>query len=215
MKIRVLLVDGHRLVRQGLRSLLDQCSDIKIVGEADDGPEAVELARRLRLDVVVLDLQKSKLSRAGAARQLLAADPRPKVICLSAEKDLRAATEELRAGALGYVLHEADFRDLADAIRAGMRGEVYLSLAVVQMLTKDFARSAGAEPDSPYGGLSDRELTVLQVIADGNTTKEIARHLLVSAKAVESHRCNTMRKLQVDSIAGLTLFALRHGLTSR
>ncbi|HEV7302186.1 MAG TPA: response regulator transcription factor [Tepidisphaeraceae bacterium] len=214
MEIRLVLVDDHRMIRQGLNSLLSAQSDMKVVGEAGDGREAVSFVRELRPDVVVMDLRMPELNGIEATRQILNVHPNVKVVCLSSHTDQRMTTEMLRAGAVGYVLKDAAFEELSDAIRVVMKGKVYLSPAVAGLVVGDLVRNHDAEPASPYSILSGREREVLQLIAEGKSTKEVAMHLSVSVKTAETHRRNVMEKLKIDSVADLTKFAVREGITS-
>jgi DNA-binding NarL/FixJ family response regulator len=202
------------MIRQGLNSLLSAQSDMKVVGEAGDGREAVSFVRELRPDVVVMDLRMPELNGIEATRQILNVHPNVKVVCLSSHTDQRMTTEMLRAGAVGYVLKDAAFEELSDAIRVVMKGKVYLSPAVAGLVVGDLVRNHDAEPASPYSILSGREREVLQLIAEGKSTKEVAMHLSVSVKTAETHRRNVMEKLKIDSVADLTKFAVREGITS-
>ena len=211
--IRILLADDHRMIRQGLKSLLEKHVDMKVVGEAENGRDAVAMVAEHRPDVVVMDLHMPELNGVDATRGAIAAHPGVKVICLSAHANERMTAEILKAGAAGYVLKEGAFDELNTAIRTACGGKVYLSPSVASMLVNDLVRGRG-EPASVFSTLSNREREVLQLITEGKTTKEIAFNLHVSVKTAETHRRNLMEKLQIDSIAELTKFALREGLTS-
>jgi DNA-binding NarL/FixJ family response regulator len=211
--IRILLADDHRMIRQGLKSLLEKHVDMKVVGEAENGRDAVAMVAEHKPDVVVMDLHMPELNGVDATRGAMAAHPGVKVICLSAHANERMTAEILKAGASGYVLKEGAFEELNTAIRTACGGKVYLSPSVASMLVNDLVRGRG-EPASVFSTLSNREREVLQLITEGKTTKEIAFNLHVSVKTAETHRRNLMEKLQIDSIAELTKFALREGLTS-
>jgi DNA-binding NarL/FixJ family response regulator len=222
MSIRILLADDHTMIRQGLRSLLNAQPDFDVVAEASDGRAAVEAASELQPDVVVMDVRMPDLNGIDATRQVLATRPGAKVIALSASTDERTTGEMLRAGASGYVHKDAAFDELATAVRTVMQGKVYLSPSIARNVVIDFVRStnvAGRPPSSPRNGsvfdvLSTREREVLQLMAEGRATKEIAVDLNVSVKTVETHRRNLMEKLNLDSVAELTKYAVREGLTS-
>jgi DNA-binding NarL/FixJ family response regulator len=201
------------MIRQGLKSLLEKQPDMKVVGEAENGRDAVSMVKDLTPDVVVMDLHMPELNGVDATRGALAAHASAKVICLSAHANERMTSEILKAGASGYVLKEGAFEELNTAIRTAISGKVYLSPSVAGMLVNDLVRGRG-EPQSVFSTLSNREREVLQLITEGKTTKEIAFNLHVSVKTAETHRRNLMEKLQIDSIAELTKFALREGLTS-
>jgi DNA-binding NarL/FixJ family response regulator len=214
MSIKILLVDDHEMVRSGLRALLRGTQDFTVVGEARDGRTAVRLAGDLAPDVVVMDLHMPDLNGIDAARQTIAAVPGVKVIGLSANPDERAAIEMLRAGASGYVLKDAAFEELVTAIHTVMENKVYFSPAVMGAIVKDYLGGGSDGRESVFGILSPREREVLQLITEGKATKEVAAVLQVSVKTAETHRRNIMEKLQVDSVAELTKYAIREGLTS-
>ena len=212
METRIVIVDDHKVLRDGLIRLLNEQAGFKVVGEADNGRAAVKLASELSPNVVVMDARMPDLNGVDATRQIHASDPSVKVICLSAQADERTAREMLTAGAVGYVLKDFAFDELAEAIRSVSKGNVYLSSAVAGLVVNDYVKS---QPD-PGGTqvLSGREREVLQLIAEGRATKEVAARLNVSVKTVETHRRNLMEKLRVDSVAELTKYAIREGITS-
>ena len=214
MSLRVLLVDDHALMREGLRSILEKESDIEVVGEAADGRAALDLAARRSPDVIVMDLGMPNLNGIEATRQLLAANPRRKVIALSTYCDKRYVLAALRAGATGYVVKDEAGGELLRAIRAVSRAEVYLCPKVAGTVVEAYAGRigvAGARASSVLGG---REREVLQLIAEGKTSKEIASSLHIAVSTVDAHRRNIMRKLGLHSVAALTKYAIREGLTS-
>lgn len=214
MTLRVLLVDDHAIVRDGLRALLTKQSDIEVVAEASDGKTAVRLAGEVSPDVVVMDVALPELSGIDATQQIAEEHPEVKVLALSMHTDKRYVVSMLRAGAAGYLLKDSAFDELVRAIRQVHRGETYLGTRVASVVVDDYldtlSRSAAAEPSV----LTARERQVLKLVAEGKSTKDIAAALSVSAKTVETHRAHLMSKLQLRSVAELTKYAIRHGLTS-
>ena len=220
MGIRVLLVDDHQIVRDGLRSLLGKQMDIEVVGEAENGRDAIALARELSPQVVVMDIGMRELNGIDATRALLSEYPDVKVVALSMHSDRRFIAEMLSAGASGYLLKDSAFDELAAAIRAVTGGRTYLSPGVTGTVIDDYVRRvSGATqtesvPSAPGKTLSPREREVLQLIADGLSTKEAASKLHLSVKTIETHRRQIMDKLGIYNIAGLIKFAVREGLSS-
>jgi DNA-binding NarL/FixJ family response regulator len=213
MKIAILLAEDNRMVREGLRALLDRQSDMEVVGEAADGREAVALARRHRPSVAVLDLAMPVLNGIDAAREIAAARLGTRIIILSVHSERCFVTEALQAGAAGYVLKDCAFEELANAIRAAAAHRTYLSSAVAQIVVADYIGRSARQPSTVFAVLTDRERQVLQLLAEGRSTKQIAADLAVSIKTVETHRSNIMKKLGLHSIAELTRYAIREGLT--
>jgi DNA-binding NarL/FixJ family response regulator len=216
MSIRILLADDHRILREGLRSLLAQQMDITVVGEASDGDTAVALARELRPDIVIMDVVMPGLGGVEATRQIRSDLRATKVIGLSMHSDRRFVSEMLRAGALGYLVKDSAFEELNLAVRTVMQDRPYLSAAITGSLVEDFVRQAcmHERQATPLHMLTTREQEVLRLLADGKRVKEIAHNLKISVKTVESHRQNIMDKLEIHSTIELTRYALREGLTS-
>jgi two-component system response regulator NreC len=210
MSIRVLLADDHKIVRQGLRSLLEKQHGMEVIAEAEDGRTAVQLARKLSPDVVVMDIAMPDLNGIGATRQIIAEAPGVKVVALSMHSDKRFVTRMLRAGASGYLLKDCAFEELARAISAVVANQIYLSLGIAGVVVEDYVRHVPETGPS----LTPRECEVLQLLAEGSSTKEIAARLHVSVKTVETHRRHIMEKLDIHTIAELTKYAIREGLTS-
>lgn len=215
MSIRILIADDRTIVRQGLTALVEKEDGMQVVGQAADGRTALRLASKLSPDVVIMDVTMPDLNGIDAARQITAHNPRVKVLALSVHSDRRFIAEMLTAGASGYVLKDCAFDELVRAIRSVVANRMYLSPAIADIVIEDYTahlaeNGASGRPISP---LTPREREVLQLLAEGNSTKEIACHLQVSVKTVETHRQNIMQKLDIRSVAGLTKYAIREGLT--
>lgn len=213
MSPRIMLVDDHQMFRDGLRPLLERTPGHEVVAEAGDGHAAVRLAAELVPDVVVMDVSLPGLNGIEASRQILAANPAVKVIILSMHADRRFVTATLKAGAVGYVLKESAYNELITAIQAAVRGRTFLSPPIQDLVVQDYAALTRQDGDSAFTRLSGREREVLQLLAEGCSTKEIADRLNVSVKTVETHRKQVMDKLNLHSVAELTKYAIREGLT--
>jgi DNA-binding NarL/FixJ family response regulator len=211
--IRVLIADDHRLTREGLRSILERETDVAIVGEAANGREALQEAQRAQPDIVLMDVAMPELNGIEATRQLVAEHPRMGVIALSSYTDRRYVAEMLRSGARGYVLKSNAYEDLLRAVHAVASGKTYLCSEVASELIETL-RGAPGEESSAYVLLGPREREVLQLIAEGLSSVAIGKRLGVSTSTIETHRRNLMRKLDVHSIAELTKYAIREGLTT-
>ncbi|MCX6899780.1 MAG: response regulator transcription factor [Verrucomicrobia bacterium] len=214
MKTRVLLADDHKIMREGLRSLLAVTPGVEVVGEASDGRTAVQLVLKLMPDVVVMDIGMPDLNGVDATRQIKTRAPRTKVIALSLHSDERFIAGMFKAGASGYLLKDGAFEELAHAIRTVADGHTYLCPRIAKTVVKDYLRDAQTAANSGGHALSDREREVLQLVAEGKSTKEIAGRLDVSVKTIETHRTRIMERLGVHSVAELTKYAVREGLTS-
>lgn len=216
---RVILADDHAIVRAGLRSLLEQESSIEVVGEASDGRMAISMTCEMRPDIVVMDIGMQQLNGIDATRKITTEIPGVRVIALSMHSDRRFVSGMLGAGASGYLLKDGAFEELVDAIRSVAAGKVYLSPSIASVVVEDYARrvnTPGTEKiDVPaLAKLSPREREVLQLAAEGKSTKEIAAALGLSIKTVETHRRQIMDKLGIYSLAGLIRFAIREGLVT-
>jgi len=207
MSCRVLLADDHQIVRQGLRGILVAAGH-EVIGEASDGREALKLARTLNPDIAVLDLSMPLLNGLDAAREIRRLAPDIKIILLTMYTDKGYVLQALRAGARGYVVKTQAAEDLISAIREILRGETYLSPGVAASVVDAVLESTNEAADP----LTARERQVLQLVAEGNTTKEIARLLNISFKTAESHRNHIMKKLDIHEVAGLVRYAIRQGL---
>lgn len=213
MSIRVLLVDDHKILRDALKGVLERELDIAVVGEANDGGECLELARQVRPDIVLMDIGLPVLGGIDATRALVAEDPAIKVVALSTFSDRRVVMQMLDAGARGYVVKSAGRDELLRAIRAVAYGRTYLCPDAAAVLVESLRGKKS--PDSPpLEPIGRREREVLQLLADGHTSPEIGKRLHIATSTVEVHRRNLMRKLELHSIAELTKYAVRHGLTT-
>jgi DNA-binding NarL/FixJ family response regulator len=211
MALRVLVADDHALFRAGIRKLLQSFAGIEVVGEAADGHEAVHLSATQRPDVLLMDIGMPGLNGVEAAARLTREGARPRVIILSMHTGENHVLRAIRAGAAGYLLKDADPAQLEAAVRAVARGEIYLSPAVSRYVVEDYVRRAGGDR-SPLERLTSRQREVLQLIAEGNTTKAIATRLGLSVKTVETHRAQLMERLEARDVAALVRLAIRVGL---
>jgi len=214
MSIRILLADDHKITRQGLRSLLDKEFDMEVVAEAEQGRTAVRLVRELSPQVVIMDVTMPDLNGVEAARQIVSEFPDVKIIALSMHSDSLFVTEMLRSGALGYLLKDCAFEELARAIRTVVAGKTYLSPSISGVVVNDYLHRLSKADFSGSEVLTDREREVLQLLAEGKSTKQIALKLHISVKTVETHRRQIMNKLDIYTVAELTKYAIRKGLTS-
>jgi two-component system, NarL family, response regulator NreC len=206
--INILLADDHTIVRQGLKLILSAHSDLHVIGEAANGKEAVELAAKLKPDIVLLDVAMPELNGIEATRKMVEANSRLRVLVLSMHKEAVYVREILRAGARGYILKDAIDTELLNAIRSVARGDGYISPAVSGALLNDYRKDV----TDPVDLLSPREREVLQLIAEGKTNKEIATKLNLSVYTVDSHRGKIMEKLNLHSTGELVRFAMKRGL---
>jgi len=214
MSIRILLADDHAMTREGLRSLIEKQSDIEVIGEAEDGRKAVCLVRELSPDILITDISMPNLNGVDATRQIAREYPKTKVIALSMHSNRAFVADMLQAGAAGYVLKESLFGELVEAIKTVMAGGTYLSAKVAGVVVSDYVKHLSNRPESPLDLLTEREREVLQLIAEGKTTKQIALQLHVTSKAIEANRRKIMDKLDAHSVAELVKIAIAGGLTS-
>jgi two-component system, NarL family, response regulator NreC len=205
--IRILLVDDHQIVLKGLKTILDR-EGFKIVGEAADGAQAVTRALDLQPDLIVMDISMPVMTGIEAAAQIRRAVPSAKIILLTVHTENRYILDALRSGIRGYVLKSRAASELIEAVREILTGRVYLSPGISQTVVDAYLQQNTGESES----LTRRELQVLQLVAEGKTTKEIATSLAVSAKTADSHRSNIMHKLNLHSVADLVRYAIRRGL---
>jgi DNA-binding NarL/FixJ family response regulator len=214
MNIRIMIADDHEIVRNGLRSLIEKELDMEVIAEAGNGRDAVRIALELAPDVVIMDIAMPDLNGIEAARQIIAALPRIKVIALSMHADKRYVMEMLKAGASGYILKDSAFEELACAIRTTLKNRTYLSPSITEIVIGDYVQLALASNDTAFSLLSSREREVLQLLAEGKSTAQIAESLGISVKTVETYRQHIIEKLDIRSVAELTKYAIREGLTS-
>jgi DNA-binding NarL/FixJ family response regulator len=214
MTIRVLIADDHTIMRAGLRSLLEKEDQIEVVAEAENGRRAVQLAVEHEPDVVVMDVSMPDLNGIEATSQVLESLPEAKVIALSMHTDKRFVMGMLRAGASGYLLKDCASQELANAIVSVASNKKYLSPDIAGVVIEDSLYGVQQGGETVSSMLSAREREVLQLIAEGWSTKQIGAHLYVSVKTVETHRRQIMKKLDLHNIADLTKYAIREGLTS-
>jgi two-component system NarL family response regulator len=213
MTIRVTLADDHRMLREALRGVLSMEDDLTVVAEAGDGAATLEVLARVPTDVLVLDIRMPEMNGVEVVKHLRAQRSTVKILALSAFSDKRFVHEVLKAGASGYVVKSAAAAELAQAIRAVARGHSYLSPEITRALVDDLSpRTAITAP--PLSSLGQREREVLRLIADGHRTAAIATQLKISTTTVETHRRNIMSKLNLHSVAELTKYAVREGLTA-
>ena len=213
--VRVIVADDHHLVRQGIRMLLEKAEDIVVVGEAENGQEAVELAESLAPDIAVMDISMPRMNGIQATEQIHTRFPNTQVVMLSMHADDAMVRQALRRGARGYVLKRAIGEELLLAVRAAMKGETYLSPPIAGSIVGEaLSRQDGAEEPSELERLTRRESEVLQLLAEGGTNNSIAQDLIVSVKTVEKHRASLMSKLDIHDLAGLVRFAVKHGMVS-
>jgi len=207
--IQVLLADDHRILREGIRALIEDQDDMQVVAEAEDGLAAVKKVAKLKPDVVVMDIAMPLLNGLEATRQIHRDYPQVRVLILTMHENEEYIRQVLAAGALGYVLKDAAARDLLGAIRSVYQGEAVLSPAITRLVIEDYLRWGDIRPEDTTDGLTAREREVLQLIAEGYTNKEIAGILSLSVKTVQSHRTNLMNKLDLHDRGELIKYAIQ------
>jgi DNA-binding NarL/FixJ family response regulator len=212
MTINILITDDHKIVSSGIRVLLEDEPEFKVIGEAEDGRSAVKLVQELKPDLVIMDITMPNLNGIDATRKIVSISPRIKVLALSMHADKKFAMDMLQAGAAGYILKDCVFDELKQAIRIVLANKIYISPVITDIIVKDYMHQPPRRLTTSL--LTGREREVLQLIAEGKNTKQIARALDVSIKTIETYRSNIMEKLHLHSIAELTKYAIREGLTS-
>jgi DNA-binding NarL/FixJ family response regulator len=211
MRVRIIIADDHKIMRDGLRHLLEKEKGLEVIGEAQNGRETIRLAEQLRPDIIIMDITMDDLNGMDAARHIVAKDWGCRIIALSMHADKRFVAGMFEAGAMAYLLKECAFDELIQAITQVMCGRTYLCSMISGVVIRDYIqRMRKSEPSL----LSPREKEILQLLAEGNTTKRIADQLKVSVKTVETHRQHVMDKLNIFSIAELTKYAIKEGITS-
>lgn len=211
--LRVILADDHTLVRAGLRSLVEQLKEVTVIAEAKDGHEVLALAAEHHPDVVLMDLSMPGMNGLEAALRLKKDEPQIKIIVLSMHASEEYVLQALRAGASGYLVKDSAPLELALALQAVARGETYLSPPISRQVVDSYMQRVG-QADDPLAVLTGRQREILQLIAEGSSTKDIARKLNLSVKTVETHRAQLMERLDIHEVAGLVRFAIRHGLVN-
>ena len=214
MKIKIIIADDHKIVRDGITSLLEREKDIEVIGSVDNGRAAYNLAKECKPDVVIMDIFMEGLNGILATKQITTDMPGSKILILSMFSEKKYVHEAFQAGAMGYLLKDCAYEELAKAIRALYKNQNYLSQKITNLMVENFVHKGVDLASSACAELSIREKEVLQLIAEGVSTKDIAKSLHVSIKTVESHRKKIMDKLDIHTVAGLTKYALREGLVS-
>ncbi|NOT06553.1 MAG: response regulator transcription factor [Anaerolineales bacterium] len=213
--IRILLVEDHAMVRAGLRALLERAEDIKIIGEASNGQEAIEMSLALKPDMLVMDIMMPRLNGIQAAEQLRALKLPASILLLSMYSDEGLIHQAMHSGVKGFVLKTSVSEELLQAIHAVARGETFLSKSVSSIVMDRVTRPRAMQTDNPLDSLSPREKEIMQLIAEEHTSGEIGRILVISEKTVEKHRANLMDKLHVRNLAGLVRLAIKYGLIDK
>lgn len=214
MTTKIILADDHKIIREGLRSLLDQQADMEVIAETQDGLSTVRLTQKLLPDVVIMDIGMPEMNGIEATRAIVSSAKSVKIIALSMHSDKRFVLEMLKAGASGYLLKDSAFEELVTAIHTVMASQRYLSPKVTDVVVEEYLGNLTRNESTVFTILTVREREVLQLLAEGKTTKLIAATLHVSVKTIETHRQQIMEKLNLRSIAELTKYAIREGLTS-
>ncbi|MBF0497822.1 MAG: response regulator transcription factor [Deltaproteobacteria bacterium] len=212
--MNIILVDDHKIIRDGLKSMIDRHPDMRVIGETDSGRKAVELARTMQPDIAIMDIAMPDLNGIEATQQIIKESSAIKVIALSMHSDARFVARMLAAGASGYLLKDTSFQELIVAIHQVVQGRIHLSQSITDTVIRDYVRRVSVSQTTPVSSLTSREREVLQLVAEGKTTREIALLLGVSIKTIETHRRRMMEKLNIDNVADLTKYAIIEGLTS-
>ena len=214
MGVRILIADDHKIVREGLRALIEKHENMEVVAEAETGLDAVRLTQRLQPDIVIMDIGMPQMNGIEATREITSGNEKIKVVALSMHSDKRFVLQMLKAGASGYLLKDSAFEELTTAINTVMSNQSFLSPKITDVVLKEYLQTVSRGDASVFSVLTHREREVLQMLAEGRSTKEIAASLNVSVKTIETHRQQIMDKLKIRSVAELTKYAIREGLTS-
>lgn len=214
MKIRILLADDHKIIREGLKALIEKQPDMEVAAEAQDGLSTVRLAQKILPQIIIMDIGMPEMNGIDATRHIVSGNRDVKIIALSMHSDRRFVLEMLKAGASGYLLKDSAFEELVTAIHTVMAGQPYLSPKITDIVVKEYLHNLPKNDSNVFNILTGREREVLQLLAEGKSTKQIAQTLNLSVKTVETHRQQIMDKLQIRSVAELTKYAIREGITS-
>lgn len=214
MTIKIIVADDHKIVRDGLRTLIEKENGMEVIAEAEDGRSAVKLTKKLLPDIVIMDITMPDLNGIDATRAIFEEASGVKVVALSMHSDRRFVSGMLEAGASAYLLKDSAFDELATAIRAVVANQIYLSPKIADIVVRRFVSKSASTERSAFTDLTKREREVLQLLSEGVSTKEIAGRLNLSVKTVETHRANIMDKLDIHTISELVKYAIREGLTS-
>jgi len=214
MKIRIVVADDHKIMREGLKALIDKQPNMEVAAEAQDGLTATKLARKLLPHIIIMDIGMPEMNGIDATRQIVSENKDVKIVALSMHSDRRFVLEMLKAGASGYLLKDSAFEELVNAVHTVMDGQPYLSPRITDIIVKEYLYNLPRNEPSVFTILTAREREVLQHLAEGKSTKQIASTLNLSVKTVETHRQQIMDKLEIRTVAELTKYAIREGLTS-
>jgi DNA-binding NarL/FixJ family response regulator len=214
LKTKIVIADDHKIMREGLKALIEKQPDMEVAAEAQDGLTATKLARKLLPQVIIMDIGMPEMNGIDATRQIISENKDIKIIALSMHSDRRFVLEMLKAGASGYLLKDSAFEELVNAVHTVMTGQSYLSPRITDIVVKEYLYNLPKSESTVFTVLTVREREVLQLLAEGKSTKQIAATLNLSVKTVETHRQQIMEKLEIRTVAELTKYAIREGLTS-
>ena len=214
MRTKIILADDHKIIREGLRSLIEKQDDMEVIAEADNGLTTVNLVQKLHPDVVIMDIGMPEMNGIDATTKITTEFKGVQVIALSMHSDRRFVMQMLKAGATGYLLKDSAFEELVTAIHTVMRRQHYLSQKITDVIVEEYLQNLPKNETNVFTVLTPSEREVLQLIAEGKSTKQIASVLNVSVKTIETHRQQIMDKLNIHSVAELTKYAIREGITS-